>query len=141
MDAHYKVLHSGTSQTLAKLRQEYWIPHGRTVVKKLIKDCRVCRRVEGTPFAMPKMPSLPTERVARSQPFEYTGVDYFGPMFVKEFSQVDDQSIGQIERKVWVCLFTCFTIRTIHLELWKTCRQKNSCSVSVVLLPGVEPLD
>ena len=117
MDAHCKVLHSGTSQTLARLWQEYWIPHGRTVIKKLIKDCKMCRRVEGTPFTMPRMPSLPTERVARSQPFEYTGVDYFGPMFVKDFSLVNDQLKEQYKRKVWVCLFTCFMVRTIHLKL------------------------
>ena len=43
MDAHCRVLHSGTSQTLARLQQEYWIPHGRTVVEKLIKDCKICR--------------------------------------------------------------------------------------------------
>ena len=97
MDAHSRVLHSGTSQSLAKLQQEDWVPHGCTDIKKLIKDCRICRRVEGTPFTMPKMPSLPTECVARSQPFEYTGVDYFGPMFVKEFSQVS----GNLPRGKW----------------------------------------
>lgn len=120
MDDHCKVLHAGTlARTLAKLWQEYWIPHSHTVIKKLIKDCRICRRVEGTPFTMLRLPSLPTECVATSQPFEYTGVDNFGPMFVKNFSQVNDQSIGQYERKVWVCLFTCFTVRAIHLDLVK----------------------
>ena len=38
-------------------------------------------------------------------------------MFVKNFSQVNDQSIEQIERKVWVCLFACFTVQATHLEL------------------------
>ena len=116
-DVHRRVLHSGVSQTLATVRQEYWIPHGRAIIKRILKICRVCRRVEGAPFAMPRMPDLPRERVARSQPFEYTGIDYFGPLYIKEFYQVTDKSPEQIERKVWVCLFTCFTIRAIHLEL------------------------
>ena len=34
-DAHSRVLHSGVSQTLSTIRQEYWIPQGRAVVKKL----------------------------------------------------------------------------------------------------------
>ena len=116
-DAHSRVLHSGVSQTLARVRKEYWIPHGRAVVKKIIKECRVCKRVEGTPFAMPNMPNLPRERVAKSHPFEYTGIDYFGPLYVKDYKQVDDQPAEQIVKKVWVCLFTCFTVRAIHLEL------------------------
>ena len=66
---------------------------------------------------MPRMPDLPRERVARSHPFEYTGIDYLGPLYVKEFSQSTDHSSVQIKRKVWVCLFTCFTVRAIHLEL------------------------
>ena len=61
-DVHRRVLHSGVSQTLATVRQEYWIPHGRAIIKRILKICRVCRRVEGTPLY-----------VARSQPFEYTG--------------------------------------------------------------------
>ena len=66
---------------------------------------------------MPRMPSLPTEHVARSQPFEYTAVDYFGPMFVKDFSLVNDQLKEQYQRKVLVCLFMCFAVQAIHLEL------------------------
>jgi len=63
---------------------------------------------------MPRMAHLPKECVARSHPFEYMGVDYFGPLYVKEFSKVTGQIV---ERKVWVCLFTCFTVRAIHIEL------------------------
>ena len=116
-DAHSRVLHSGVSQILSTIRQEYWIPQGRAVLKKVLKDCRVCRRIEGTPFAMPRMPDLPKERVARSKPFEYTGIDYFGPLYIKYFAQPTNQLSEQTEKKVWVCLFTCLTVRAIHLEL------------------------
>ena len=47
-------------------------------------------------------------------PFESTGVDYFEPLYVKEFLKVTGQII---ERKVWVCLVTCFTVIAIHNEL------------------------
>ena len=116
-DVHTKILHSGVSQTLATIQQMYWIPHGRTAVKKVLSNCRICRRVEGHPFAMPPMPDLPRERVAKSLPFEYTGLDYFGPLYIKNFAAVTDQTDGDNSKKVWVCLFTCMTVRAIHLEL------------------------
>ena len=76
-----------------------------------MRNCGVCRRTEDAPYPMPRMPHLPQECVARLHPF---GVDYFRPLYVKEFPNVT----GQIaERKVWVCLFTCLTVRAIHIEL------------------------
>ncbi|MCP3663121.1 MAG: transposase family protein, partial [Gammaproteobacteria bacterium] len=50
------------------------------------------------------------EQVTPSRPFEFTGVDYFGPIFVRH---------GKLDStyKVWVSLFTCLTTRAIHLEI------------------------
>ena len=48
-DTHCRILHSGVSQTLATVRQQYWIPQGQAIVKRVLKDCRVCRRIEGAP--------------------------------------------------------------------------------------------
>ena len=56
------------------------------------------------------MPPWPRERVSRSDPFQIVGLDYLGPVFVKGQSGLD---------KVWICLFTCLTVRAIHLE-WVT---------------------
>ena len=44
----------------------------------------------------------------RSKAFTNTGLGYFGPLHIR-------QEKGQV--KVWVCLFTCITVRAIHLEL------------------------
>ena len=55
-DCHKRVSHAGVSQTLAQLRSEYWIPHGRSVVRKQLKQCRVCRWCEGSAFKLPSMP-------------------------------------------------------------------------------------
>ena len=113
-DKHSKAMHSGVSQTLAQTRMEYWIPQGRSQVKKVVNNCKVCRRIEGGPFPMPKMPPWPKERVAQSFPFEYTGLDYLGPFYVKIYTEDSNQPTV---KKVWVCLFTCLAIRAIHLEL------------------------
>ena len=113
-DFHSKTMHSGVSQTLARTQMQYWIPQGRLQVKKVISNCKVCRRLEGGPFPMPKMPPCPKERVAQSFPFEYTGLDYLGPFYIKIYSEDSNQPTV---KKVWVCLFTCLAVRAIHLEL------------------------
>lgn len=111
------MLHAGVSQTLAEIRQDYWIPRGRSEVRKVLSNCKVCQRTEGGPFKMPKMPPWPKERVMQSIPFEYTGVDYFGPMYVKYYNAEETQGESPATKKVWICLFTCFAVRAIHLEL------------------------
>ena len=107
---HQKLFHSGVSHTLAQLRNQYWIPQGRAEVKKAIHGCGVCKRFQGGPFKLPSMSPWPRKKVAKSAPFTYTGLDYFGPLYIQA---------GSSKKKVWVCLFTCVTVRAIHLELVK----------------------
>ena len=57
---------------------------------------------------MPLMPPLPSERVSVAAPFTNTGIDYFGPLYIK--AKGDKQT-------VWVCLYTCLVTRAVHLEL------------------------
>ena len=56
------------------------------------------------------MPPWPRERVLRSEPFQFIGLDYLGPISVKEGSSVV---------KMWICLFTCLAVRAVHLEMVK----------------------
>ena len=107
---HVKLLHAGVSHTLSQLRYKFWIPKGRAEVKYILKRCRTCRKYEGGPFKMPLMTPWPTSKVIRALPFQNTGLDYFGPLYIK-------QAHIKERRKVWVCLFTCVVVRAIHLEI------------------------
>ncbi|KAL7307889.1 hypothetical protein TKK_0000205 [Trichogramma kaykai] len=49
--------------------------------------------------------SLPENRVRDAKVFEIIGVDYAGPLYLRE------------EGKAWICLFTCAVYRAVHLEL------------------------
>ena len=61
------------------------------------------------------MADLPQERLSYLQPpFSFTGVDYFGPVTVKQVYRT--RSLSR-HNKRYVCLFTCLTFRAIHLEL------------------------
>ena len=56
---HDHLLHAGVSQTLSSIRNEFWIIQGRTVVKKVINKCAVCKLWEGGPFKTPKFAPIP----------------------------------------------------------------------------------
>ena len=108
LDAHAGIKHAGATHTLSELRRTYWIPHGRAYAKKVIKACVLCRRFKyKQTFRLPQMPPWPLERVSRSAPFQFIGLDYFGPMKVK---------VNDSVQKMWACLFTCLSTRAVHLE-------------------------
>ena len=79
---HKESLHTGIFQTLSLIRHRYWIPQGRSAVRKVLRSCTICRRHESGPYKTPLKPPLPAERVTESPPFTYTGVDHFGPLFI-----------------------------------------------------------
>ena len=53
------------------------------------------------------MSDLPKERVAETAPFHYTGMEVFGPFYIKE---------GRKTLKRYGLLFTCLASRGMHLE-------------------------
>jgi hypothetical protein len=109
IEAHARVLHSGSNSTITAIRQKYWIPAIRQQVKAIIHRCVICRRVCGPPFRQPDHSNLPEWRVSESRPFHVTGVDYTGAITVMDSKRN--------EIKVYVCLFTCGATRSIHLEV------------------------
>ena len=107
-DQHNTIHHSGTAHTLAAIRQRFWIPQGRAEVKSILRRCLTCIKHQGGPYRAKPMAPWPKSKVTESKAFLNTGLDYFGPLFVKQ---------GKNQLKYWVCLFTCVTTRAIHLEL------------------------
>ncbi|XP_070546561.1 uncharacterized protein [Ptychodera flava] len=99
--------HCGREFVMAMLRQKYWIPRVRPLVKRILRGCVVCKRLKGE-LQKQRMADLPVDRVTpQCAPFTYTGVDCFGPFFVKR---------GRSQEKRYGCLFTCLTMRAIHIE-------------------------
>ena len=80
---HRKALHTGISQTLSLVRQKYWIPQSRSIVRKILIVCKICQKHESIPYKMPLMTPLPTEQVSVAAPFTNTGINYFGPLYIK----------------------------------------------------------
>ena len=110
-EAHDAVFHNGITDTLNLLRQKYWVLRGREKVKRFIRRCTLCRRLEGLPFKTTFSPDLPEFRVDESPPFSHVGIDFAGPLLVKTGKQSKEST------KAYVCLFTCASTRAVHLEI------------------------
>ena len=107
-DAHVGRGHCGREQVLAKIRERFWIVHGSSVTRQMLKSCVYCRRRFARP-ASQQMADLPPDRVASGlPPFTNTGVDFFGPLLVKQ---------GRSTIKRYGVLFTCLVTRAVHLEV------------------------
>ncbi|GFU68820.1 LINE-1 retrotransposable element ORF2 protein [Trichonephila clavipes] len=79
---HLRSFHSGTQMTLSLIRQRYWIPDGRSTVRREIKRCIECCRFNSKP-SYPKMGDLPKQRITETRPFEIVGIDFAGPILTK----------------------------------------------------------
>ena len=110
---HKVLFHSGVNHTLASLRNQFWVPQGRSIVRRVVMSCKICKRVIGGPFAYPCMPELPTERVRRTKIFENISLDFLGPLHVKK----ENRSDANQTYKVYVCLLNCMVTRAVHLEI------------------------
>lgn len=94
--------------TINLVQQKYWVPQIRTMTRSIQNKCQLfkIRLAKPRPVIMGQ---LPIERLTPyGRPFSYTGLDFFGPVAV---------SVGRHHEKRWVALFTCLTIRAVHLEI------------------------
>ena len=115
-ESHVNVMHNGVSQTLADLRKRFWITKPRNIIKRVIKECHTCRKHEGKPYGYPNEPALPRERVAANYAFQNMGIDYLGPVYVKDIYANSNET-----HKAWIAIATCTTTRAVYLDLVSDC--------------------
>ena len=109
---HERVKHSAVTNTLTTLREGFWILKGRQAVKRVLKRCVTCRKLEGLPYSSYNSPDLPSFRVSDDPPFTHTGLDFAGPLHTRQ-----DGNQKKENSKCYICLFTCASTRAVHLEL------------------------
>ena len=108
---HEEVHHSGVRATLCRLQTKYWVVRGRHIVKRIVSKCVTCKWLEGKSYGRASQADLPEFRVRQAAPFSQVGIDFAGPLFVKQ-----DQG-GNCSSKVYIALSLCCVTRAIHLKL------------------------
>ena len=104
---HKQFYHEGVEYIRNEIQKRFWIFGLRNALRAVKHKCIQCRLFSAS--EPPQMSDLPVNRVTNEvRPFTHTGVDYFGPFEVKMFRRTV---------KKWVCLFTCLSVRALHLEI------------------------
>lgn len=106
---HCETLYGGVGLTMAAVREKYWVPRLRRMVKKIMKECWGCKRFQGTEFATPPPGLLSANRTEGTAAFEVAGVDFAGPIHYRKK--------GNREGKTYIALFACSLMHGVHMEL------------------------
>ena len=99
--------HEGLEHVRNIDEQKMWILCIKHALRSIKNKCVTCRKGRAHTIA-PVMADLPEERLDASTVFTNVGVDYFGP-FIMRF--------GRRNEKRRCCLFTCLTMRVVHIEV------------------------
>ena len=110
---HEQTSHQGRLFTEGAIRTAgYWIIGGKRCVNSTIHQCVTCRKLRGRPETQ-KMADLPQDRLSMEPPFTNVGLDVFGPWDV-----VARRTRGGLAHsKRWAVIFTCMTVRAVHIEV------------------------
>ena len=91
------------------IRDQYWIPILRQLVKRIIKRCYGCKRFNISYYPELSQGLISKGRTKQDLPFLVIGTDYTGPFICKKK--------GKRDIKVYLLLFTCSLTRTVHLHI------------------------
>jgi len=108
---HKITCHSGPRVMSAMIRRHFWIVSLRSVIHTILTQCTVCVRFDGR-NPQPLMADLPGPRVQQCRAFTRVGVDYAGPLPMRELRLRKSRTY-----KVYIAIFVCFAVKAVHLEL------------------------
>eukprot|EP00795_Rhopilema_esculentum_P004343 gene4343-20558_t len=94
---------------MAYVRQTYWIPRLRKMVKRIRSNCHGCKRFHTKAYSQPSAGMLPKDRTEGSRPFEVIGVDFAGPLAYKVRANT--------EGKAYILLFACSLTRAVYIDV------------------------
>ncbi|XP_016336888.1 uncharacterized protein LOC107684994 [Sinocyclocheilus anshuiensis] len=110
---HDKVNHQGRVFTEGAIRAGgFWIVGAKRCISGILRKCITCCKQRGK-TAEQKMADLPPDRISMEPPFTNVGLDVFGRWNVSARRTRG----GHAYSKRWAVIFTCLSVRAIHIEL------------------------
>ena len=103
----YQNMHMGISDTYHELMKKYFILGGKTSVSYVLNRCTVCQRLNKLPSKQ-RQGDLPVERLEPTCPFKFSGIDCFGPYYLRH-------SVGRGQQKRFVLLVCCMSTRAVAM--------------------------
>lgn len=107
---HKRLLHAGCQSVINSLRKRYWPLTGKNIVKRILRECVVCFKVQPRDVNY-IMGDLPSVRVTPMRAFYNSGVDFAGPFYIKEKAR------SRVPLKAYMCIFVCLVTKAVHIEL------------------------
>ena len=68
-EAHLQTIHGGVTFTMPRIRDQYWIPTLRQLVKRIIKRYYGCKRFNISHYPKSSLGLIPTDRTKQDSPF------------------------------------------------------------------------
>lgn len=102
---HLVTCHSGPRVITSLITRKFWIISVRIVIRKVIGQCTICVRTIAQNLH-PVMANLPSARVQACRPFSRVGIDYAGPMPMRECRLRKPR-----QYKIYVAVFVCMATK------------------------------
>ena len=110
---HNHTLHRGVTEVMTKVRQQYWAPKLRQLVKRIVRSCYWCKCFGASALLYPSPSNLPKDRTEGSIAFQVVNTNFSG--FIKGTGTY--KTTQKKEKKVYILIFTCSLSRAVYLEL------------------------
>lgn len=108
---HILTCHSGPRILTALIFRQYWVVSVKSVLHKVMTTCTTCVRLNPKPF-QPIMADLPADRVQPCRPFARVGIDYAGPLQMRELRLRKSRIF-----KIYIAVFVRMSVKAVHLEV------------------------
>ena len=105
---HIKLAHSGCYTILSEVRKKFFVEHIYSYIKKILKSCIVCKRMNSRPIKVNQNAYREYRVNPPNLPFQNMFLDYMGPFNIK---------INGKTLKSCILVFTCTWSRAINMKL------------------------